>query len=92
MNAKNTVIEVKDHSEGICCPWCGEEFGIKDRVGNDRELQAEASFAVGIKEVVGTTLKIAAMGGEVQIKELFMLHPEGQAQLEEWGIPIIKEG
>ena len=49
MEAKDTVKKTDPHSEGICCPHCGEEFGIESRIEIAREAQAEISFRAGMQ-------------------------------------------
>lgn len=50
MEAKDTVIETRDHSESVYCPHCGEEFGQESYIAIIREFQAEVSFKAGLEE------------------------------------------
>lgn len=80
MKAKDTVIETKDHSMGIGCPHCGEEFGVETLTECLREEQAEISFRAGVKEVVGW------IEGSNDIDASYFTRKAWVAKLKEWGI------
>lgn len=82
MEAKDTVVEVRPHSESIWCPHCGEEFGIEGKVECERETQAEISFKAGIREVVEWIERISKAGQPSK----FIPSSEWQAKLREWRI------
>jgi len=71
MEAKDTVMPVGRHNEGISCPLCGEEFGIESKVEYEREMQAEISFKAGAIEGYQTGfLDGAKVGRKAGIREV----------------------
>ena len=102
MEAKDTVMPVGRHNEGISCPLCGEEFGIESKVEYEREMQAEISFKAGAIEGYQTGfLDGAKVGRKAGIREVveWIEHntwvsnktidfaiKAWKAKLKEWGI------
>lgn len=92
MKAKDTVTETKDHSESICCPHCGEEFGIESEISYARETQSEISFKAGMKEVVDWielhSLLEFPSDSEIRLMStvgVVLMSKDGwEAQLKEW--------
>jgi len=78
---------------GICDGYGGrcQRYPSLSRTCEDF-LPMEKAYKAGIRKVVESTVLLHGMGGETTIKSLFELHPEGYAQLQEWGIQNVKIG
>ena len=62
MNWQETVKRPASHSRSIWCPHCGEEFGVESMVEQEREEQAERTWAIAFEE--GRKAKEREMKGE----------------------------
>lgn len=76
----------KKHKEGDKDGLFGEHYKENFAPPKFTSTEYEDGKQAGIREVVETTVYLALANGDVSIREIFELHPEGQAKLKEWGI------